>query len=297
MKSASYFRSVKLVPYVFVLPFLVSFCVFYVYPLIGTTIMSFQEIIPGQTRFIGLTNYRRMFSPDFFKALSVSFRYTILTILILIPGPIVLAVLLNNGFRRLNAIYRAAFFIPSLVSVVVSGTIFRLMFAASNRAVVNSVLGFLGFKGIDWILGGRWQAMTLMVLVAVWRWTGVNIVYFLAGLQAIPADLYEAAAIDGAGPVRRFFGITLPLLKPTIVFVTTISIFGGFSMFEESYIFWQGVSPNNVGLTMVGLIYQKGFQLGDLGIASAIGLVLMLIVFALALVQLKLFGFFGKKES
>jgi arabinosaccharide transport system permease protein len=296
VKTARYFRSFKLVPYVFVLPFIVSFCAFYLYPLIGTTIMGFQKVVPGQTHFIGLENYRRMFSPDFAKALSVSFQYTVYTILILIPLPILLAVLLNEGFKRLNSIYRAAFFIPSLVSVVVAGTVFRLMFAASGKAVINAMLGTLGLAPIDWILGGAWQAMSLMVLVAVWRWTGVNIVYFMSGLQSIPTDLYEAAAIDGANPRSKFFSITLPLLKPTVIFVTTISIFGGFSMFEESYIFWQGVSPNNVGLTMVGLIYQKGFQLGDMGIASSIGLVLMLIVFVLALVQLKLFGFFGKED-
>jgi len=296
VKTASYFRSYRLVPYVFILPFLVSFCAFYLYPLIGTTFMSFQKILPGQTHYIGLENYRRMFSPDFARALSVSFQYTVYTILLLIPVPAFLAVLLNSGIKRLNSLYRAAFFIPSLVSVVVAGTVFRLMFAASGRAVVNSMLALLGSKPVDWILGGAWQAMALMVLVAVWRWTGVNIVYFMSGLQAIPSGLYEAAEIDGAGAGRRLFSITLPLLKPTIVFVTTISIFGGFSMFEESYIFWQGVSPNNVGLTMVGLIYQKGFQLGDLGIASSIGLVLMLIVFALALAQLELFGFFRRED-
>lgn len=296
MKRISYFRSYKLVPYVFVLPFILSFCAFYLYPLVGTTVMSFQKVIPGQTHFIGPENYSRMFSSDFAQALSVSFRYTVYTILILIPGPVILAVLLNEGLKKLNSLYRAAFFIPSLVSVVVAGTVFRLIFAASGKAVVNATLGLLGLKPVEWILGGAWQAMSLMVLVAVWRWTGVNIVYFMSGLQAIPTDIYEAAAIDGASPTRKLFSITLPLLKPTIIFVTTISIFGGFSMFEESYIFWQGVSPRNVGLTMVGLIYQKGFQLGDLGLASSIGLVLMLIVFALALIQLKFFGFFRKED-
>jgi arabinosaccharide transport system permease protein len=296
VKRISYFRSYKLVPYVFVLPFILSFCAFYLYPLVGTTVMSFQKVIPGQTHFIGPENYSRMFSSDFAQALSVSFRYTVYTILILIPGPVILAVLLNEGLKKLNSLYRAAFFIPSLVSVVVAGTVFRLIFAASGKAVVNATLGLLGLKPVEWILGGAWQAMSLMVLVAVWRWTGVNIVYFMSGLQAIPTDIYEAAAIDGASPTRKLFSITLPLLKPTIIFVTTISIFGGFSMFEESYIFWQGVSPRNVGLTMVGLIYQKGFQLGDLGLASSIGLVLMLIVFALALIQLKFFGFFRKED-
>lgn len=295
-RTTSYFRAYRLVPYVFVLPFIISFCVFYAYPLVGTTIMSFQRIVPGETHFIGLENYNRMISNDFWQALSVSFKYTVLTILILIPGPIILAALLNGGARKLNSIYRAAFFVPSLVSVVVAGTVFRLMFAANGKAVVNACLALAGLKPVNWILGGAWQAMFLMVMTATWRWTGVNIVYFLSGLQSISQDLYEAASIDGAGPARKFFSITMPLLKPTIIFVTTISIFGGFAMFEESYIFWQGVSPNNVGLTMVGLIYLKGFQLGDLGLASAVGLVLMIIVFVLAIAQLNLFGFFRKEE-
>lgn len=196
----------------------------------------------------------------------------------------------------MNNALRAAFFIPSLVSVVVAGTLFRLMFAANGKAVINAMLAWFGLKPVDWILGGARQAMFLMVLVAVWRWTGVNIIYFLAGLQAIPEDLYDAAAIDGAGPLNKFFHITLPLLRPTIIFVTTISIFGGFAMFEESYVLWQGVSPNNFGLTIVWLIYQKGFQLGDMGTASAIGLVLMVIVFTLSLSVLNLFGFFKREE-
>ena len=296
MRSATYFKTYRLVPYVFVLPFIISFLAFYAYPLASTTVMSFQRIVPGETAFIGVENYRKMISADFWQALWVSFQYTVLTILILIPFPIFLAALLNSGPRRLNSVYRAAFFIPSLVSVVVAGTIFRLMFAANGKAVINASLALLGLKPVNWILGGAWQAMFLMVMTATWRWTGVNIVYFMSGLQAISSDIYEAASIDGADAKRKFFSITLPLLKPTIIFVTTISIFGGFAMFEESYIFWQGVSPNNVGLTMVGLIYLKGFQLGDLGLASAVGLVLMLIVFVLAIIQLNLFGFFRKED-
>jgi len=296
MKASSYYHSQKLVPYVFVLPFLISIAVFYVYPIIGTIIMSFQQVVPGQTHFIGLANYKRVISNDFLTALKNSSLYTILTILILVPGPIILAVLLSKGPSHMNNALRAAFFIPSLVSVVVAGTLFRLMFAANGKAVINAMLAWFGLKPVDWILGGARQAMFLMVLVAVWRWTGVNIIYFLAGLQAIPEDLYDAAAIDGAGPLNKVFHITLPLLRPTIIFVTTISIFGGFAMFEESYVLWQGVSPNNFGLTIVWLIYQKGFQLGDMGTASAIGLVLMVIVFTLSLSVLNLFGFFKREE-
>jgi len=283
-------------PYVFVAPFVVAFLLFYLYPIIATVLMSFQNVVPGETQFVGLANYERVFSADFFDALKVSFWYTVLTIAVLVPLPIVVAVLLNAGSRRLNAAHRAMFFLPSLVSVVVAGTIFRLLFSSTEKAVVNSVLKLVGINAVDWLLGGAGQAMFLMVALAVWRWLGVNVIYFLSGLQSIPEELYEAAQIDGAGPLQRFFRITVPLLKPTIIFVTTISIFGGFAMFDESYIFWAGNSPRNVGLTMVGLLYRGGFQQGDLGMASTYGIVLMAIVFAVSLIQLKFFGFF-KKES
>jgi arabinosaccharide transport system permease protein len=283
-------------PYIFVLPFLISVLVFYLYPIIATIIMSFQDVVPGETRWIGTANYRKMFSEDFYKALGNSFKYTAFTILILIPVPIILSVMLNTHRRRTNAVYRAVLFLPSLVSVVVAGTVFRLTFALSPRAVVNSIVILLGGRATDWVLGGAAQAMFLMVMIAVWRWTGVNIVYFLSGLQNIPTELYEAADIDGARPLGRFLYITLPLLKPTIIFVTTISIFGGFAMFEESFIFWQGQSPNNIGLTMVGLVYKKGFQTGSMGMASSIGIVLMVVIFVVSLIALRFFGFF-KKES
>jgi len=285
----------KRAPYVFVAPFIASFLVFYLYPIISTVLMSFQEIVPGESHFIGAANYAKLFSEEFARAVSNSFQYTAYTILVLIPVPIVLAIMLNSGLKRLNTAYRALFFLPSLVSVVVAGTIFRLMFAASGKAVINSVTHWFGLPPIDWVMNGS-TSMFLLVLVAVWRWMGVNIIYFMSGLQNIPEELYEAAQMDGAGTLQKFLKITLPLLKPTVIFVTTISVFGGFAMFEESYIFWQGNSPNNSGLTIVGLIYQKGFQLGDFGISSAIGLVLMIIVFAVSVIQLNLFGFFKKED-
>lgn len=296
MKQSLFHSSMRRAPYIFVLPFIISVLLFYLYPIIGTIVMSFQDVVPGETRFIGVANYQKMFSEDFYKALGNSFKYTAFTILILIPLPVVLAVMLNTRRRKINAAYRAVFFLPSLVSVVVAGTIFRLMFAYSPRAVTNAIILVFGGKATDWVLGGAAQAMFLMVMLAVWRWTGVNIVYFLSGLQSIPTELYEAADIDGAHPLERLLYITLPLLKPTVIFVTTISIFGGFAMFEESYIFWQGQSPNNVGLTMVGLIYKKGFQTGSMGLASSIGIVLMAVIFIVSIIALRSFGFF-KRES
>jgi len=297
VKRKSLGASLRYVPYVFVLPFLISFAVFYVYPIAASVVMSFQNVVPGRTAFIGLDNYRRIVDQDFFDALRVSFTYTAVTILILIPGPLVLAAMLNVGRRRTNTVFRALYFLPSLVSVVVAGTIFRLIFATSARGMANTILSWLKIPAVDWIMGGSLTAMSLMVAVAVWRWTGVNVVYFMSGLQSIPEELYEAAEIDGAGPLRKFFALTVPLLKPTVIFVTTISVFGGFAMFEESYIFWRGLSPNNVGLTLVGLLFKRGFQQGELGLGSAVGIVLIAVVFAVSMAQLKLFGFFKQEEK
>ena len=209
------------------LPFIVSFLAFYFYPLISTVIMSFQEIIPGKTHFIGVLNYKKLINPYMLVAIWNSFRYTALTIAILIPVPILFAVLLNNPSNPANSVFRAALFIPTLVSVVVAGTLIRILFAASPEAIINRVLLPLGAQAKDWLVGNSRQSMFLLVTMATWRWTGVNIIYFLSGLQNIPRDLYEAANIDGASAWYRFFRITLPLLKPTIIFVTTISVFGG----------------------------------------------------------------------
>lgn len=280
-------------PYVFVLPFILSFLIFYLYPILSTMIMSFQQVYPGQVEFIGLRNYQRLNNPEFLVAVKNSFRYTVYTIALLIPIPLLLSVLLNNGNRKINTLYRSILYIPSLVSIVVAGTIMRLLFASSSRSVANVVAALFGIEPRQWLLAGPSQAMVLLLVLALWRWVGVNIVYFFSGLQAIPDELYEAADIDGASTLQKLRRITIPLLKPTTIFVTTISIFGGFAMFEESFILWSGKpSPNNVGLTIVGHLYNKGFQEGEMGMASAIGIVLLVIVFTLSVSFLKLFGFF-----
>lgn len=286
----------KLNPYIFVLPLIITILVFYLYPVISTIIMSFQNVVPGETEFIGLKNYEKLGNQHFFAAVKNSFIYTIITIAILIPFPLIIAVFLNSDNCPGKKYFRAAFFIPSLVSVVVTGIIIRLSFAASDKSIVNAMIGWIGIPPQSWTVEGPYHAMFLLVLIATWRWTGINIIYFLSGLQNIPKELYEAADIDGANGIQKFLVITLPMLKPIIIFVTTISIFGGFSMFEESYIIWQGNSPNNVGLTMVGYIYRKGFQSGDFGMGSAIGLVLLVIVLSISLIQLRFWGFYKKEK-
>ena len=293
MKFKQTIGTSKITPYVFIFPFIASFLIFYLYPIISTFIMGFQLVYPGQVEFIGLGNYRKLNNPEFKVALKNSFRYTVYTITLLIPLPLLLSVWLNSGNKTVNTIYRSILYVPTLISVVVAGTIMRLLFASSNRSIVNTIAIALGAEPRQWLLGGPSQAMILLLILALWRWVGVNIIYFLSGLQAIPDELYEAADIDGASPLQKLWRITIPLVKNTTIFVTTISIFGGLAMFEESYILWAGTaSPNNAGLTIVGYLYKKGFQEGEMGMTSAIGIVLLLIVFTLNTTFLKTFGFF-----
>ncbi|GAE29776.1 alpha-arabinosides ABC transport system [Halalkalibacter hemicellulosilyticusJCM 9152] len=207
-----------------------------------------------------------------------------------------LAVLLNSKVVKFKILFRTSLFLPALTSVIVAGMVFRLMFSESDTAVANQIVIWLGFDSVDWRYNA-WSGMFLMVVLASWRWMGINILYFLAALQNVPNDLYEAAEIDGAGTFKKFFFVTLPFLKPVTIFVATISIIGGFRMFEESFVFWTSGSPGNIGLTIVGYLYQEGIQQNDMGFGAAIGVILMLIIFAISLTQLFLTGAFKRGDE
>ncbi|MBU9723830.1 MULTISPECIES: carbohydrate ABC transporter permease [Bacillaceae] len=294
-KLMKFLNSKKVVPYVFVSPFILSFLVLTLYPTIQAFIMSFQRILPGQVTFVGMSNYDRIFNPTFYKALQNTTVYMILTVFILVTVPILLAIFLDSKLTKFKTIFRSALFIPSLTSVIVAGVIFRLVFAESDTAVANQVLGFFGVDAVNWRYNS-WSAMFLMVTLASWRWMGVNVLYFLAGLQNIPKELYESAEIDGANVFQKFKNITLPFLKPIIIFVSTISIIAGFRMFEESYVFWETSSPGNIGLTLVGYLYQQGIQQNDMGFGAAIGVVILIIIFVVSLIQLLLTGAFKRSD-
>ena len=293
--------SQNIAPYVFVLPFLLTFAVFFVYPLISTVIMSFQEIKGSGTTWIGLKNYCDMFAnKNFWIAVKNSMRYMVLTCAILIPMPLVLAYLLNFKMmpRRLADIFKTVSYMPVLCSVVVAGIIFRMMFSELDGAMMNQIRAALGMKPIAW-LKGEWTIMFAMVLLCMWRWTGMNILYYTAGLKSISNDLYEAAEIDGANEFQKFWNVILPLLKPTTIYVLTISIYAGLSMFTESYmIFGTNNSPKNYGLTIVGYLYRYGFEKVDkFGFASAVGLVLLAGAMVITVVQLFVTGTIGRKEE
>lgn len=286
----------RLAPYVFVAPFIVSFLLFFAYPVCSTVVMSFQDVLPGQAKFIGLANYRKLLNPTFYTAIFNSARYTFWTLVVLIPLPLVIAVFLNSSFMKAKHFFRSTLFVPALTSVVVAGTIFRLIFSELDGALMNTVAGLFGISPQKWLAQSS-TAMLVLVLLATWRWLGVNIVYFLSGLQSIPNELYESAEIDGAGRWRQFLNITLPLLKPVTIYVLTISVYGGFAMFTESYMMYGGNrSPKDIGLTMVGYIYQQGLEQNNLGFGSAIGLTLLAITMVINLIQLKCFGLFRKED-
>lgn len=295
-KLLKFLNSKKVVPYIFVFPFIISFLVLTLYPAVRGIIMSFQSILPGQVEFIGLENYTRVFNANFYKALSNTTIYVIFTVLILTIIPMLLAILLDSKYVKFKTFFRASLFIPALTSTIVGGMIFRLMFSETDTSVANQIVNFIGMDSVDWRYQA-WSAMFLMVILASWRWIGVNLLYFLAQLQNIPAELYEAADIDGASRFQKLRYVTIPHLKPIIIFVSTITIINGFRMFEESFVFWETSSPGNIGLTVVGYIYQQGIGQNDMGFGSAIGVVLMLIIFVISIIYLILTGTFKKGDE
>ena len=290
----------RLAPYFFIAPFVITLLAFWMVPLARTFQMSTQDVLFGETSFIGADNYERLWNDRiFWQALFNSTRYMVLTIALLIPIPLVLAAVLNSkiGSPRVKAVFKASMFVPALTSVVVAGIIFRLMFSETDSGLMNQVVGFFGVGPVRWLredTGG----LTALLMLALWRYAGVNILYFLAGIQSIPTEYYEAASIDGASRVQQFFHITIPNLKPILVYVTSISIYGGLAMFLESFMLYAGNnSPNNQGLTVVGYLYRRGIEENDLGFASAVGVVLLVLIMAINLTFLTLTGTFKKEAS
>jgi len=295
-KTTNLLYSQRLAPYIFVFPFIISFSIFFAYPVFSTIVMSFQEVLPGATSFVGFANYEKLFNPTFYKAVMNSTVYTALTLLILIPIPLVLAVLLNAKTMLFKNFFRSVTFVPALISIVVAGIIFRLIFSGQETGLANVVIGWFGFEKIAW-LNSYGSSLAVLIALALFRWMGVNMLYFLAGLQNIPTSIYEAADIDGADTWQKFTKITLPLLKPITIYVLTISIYGGYSMFVESYMLFAGnKSPNDIGLTIVGYLYRSGIEKFELGFGSAVGIALLVITFTLTMLQLKFTGMFKKED-
>ena len=297
MKTKNFLYSQKVAPYVFVLPFILSFAVFWIYPLITAFTMSFQKITPTATDWVGLSNYTKLLKDKvFLLSVKNSATYMFFTLVLLIPFPMIFAVLMDSKIVKAKGVWKAILYMPALTSVVISGMLFRLMFTEYKTGQMNVITQALGLGTYKWLKNG-WSGMLALLVLACWRWTGVNMLYFLSGLKAIDTSLYEAADIDGATPIQKFFYVTLPLLKPTTIYVLTISVYAGLSMFLESYMLWAGnASPNNIGLTIVGYLYRRGIEKNDMGYACAVGVVLLIVALIINFAQLIMNGTFKKED-
>ena len=266
--------------------------------MISTIVMSFQAVKPGVTEWVGLANFERLFGDKvFFKALGNSFLYMVLTLVLLIPFPMLFACMINSKLMKAPGLFKSLMYLPAITSVVVAGTIFRLAFSETEYSLMNQIVGLFGIPPVRW-LRQQGTGFFVLLLVACWRWTGVNMMYFLSGLKSIPEELYESASIDGANGWQKFAHITMPLLKPTTIYVLTISIYAGLAMFTESFILWNGnSSPNNITLTIVGYLYRQGIEKNDLGYTSTVGLVLLIIAMTINLIQLRINGTLGGEED
>ena len=287
----------RIVPYVMIAPFVIYLLGVYLYPTISTIIMSFQRIDgPTQAEFIGLSNYNKLLTKNYIMALKTTALFTVWDVAILIPVPLLFAAMLASKDAPLPNFFKSLYFIPALTSIIVAGIVFRLAFGSLETSIANRFIGLFGAQPKMWLQFSG-SSTFVLVLLTLWRWMGVNIVYFYSAIQSIPADLHEAGKIDGANTVQAFLHITLPSIRPTLIYVLTITVLGGFSMFTESVALWQQSNPGGIGRTIVGYMYMMGITKNNMGLASAIGITLLLLVFGVNMIQLLLMGFFKKEDA
>ncbi|MCA0971521.1 sugar ABC transporter permease [Halobacillus litoralis] len=278
----------KTVPYLFILPAVTFFLIFTVYPVISSLLLSFQTRVGSEYEFVWFENYIRLFQDAlFYKALGNTFLILIIQVPIQLFLAVIIAVALNSQFVKMKSFFRVAFFMPAITALVASSIIFMIMLD-ENYGLVNYLLSFVGIEPVAWLSDPFWAKVALMVAIT-WRWTGYNMVIFLAGLQNIPGSLYEAAEMDGASKLRQFFYITLPQLKPIFLFTFVLSTIGTLQLFDEPYILTNG-GPNNATMTITLYLYENGFRYFDFGYASAIAYVLVLIIGVLSWAQMKWAG-------
>ena len=221
--------------------------------------------------------------------------YAIASLFIVIPLALVLAVLLNAKSLRFSNLWRAMYFTPVVTSTVAITLVFQILYN-KDSGLLNAPLIVLGLEPINWLGDRSWIKVAIIILIT-WRSTGLLTIYFLAGLQSIPEELYEAASIDGASTVRRFFYITVPMLRPIILFVSILVLLSSIQIFDEIHILTGGSGgPANSSMSLVQYLYLRGFTRLRLGFASAVGTVLFATVFILSLIQLRWFGVFRAEQ-
>lgn len=278
--------------WLFLAPSLTVIGIFFVLPVLAAFVLSFTDFDIyalgdwRSFRFIGFQNYLRIFdTPLFWTALKNTFYF------VLVGGPLSVAVslgtalMLHSKLAKFRSFYRTVYFLPVVSSLIAVAVIWRYLYHPAH-GILNYFLGTFGVAPIDW-LGDPVLAMPAIIIMAVWKNFGYNMLIFIAGLQNIPDDLYEAAHLDGAGWWQQFREITLPMLKPTTVFVVMITVIGYFQLFAEPYVMTQG-GPLNSTTSIVLLMYEQGFRWWSMGYAAAIAFVLFIIILFFTLLQMLL---------
>jgi multiple sugar transport system permease protein len=258
--------------------------VFFFLPVLAGCLLSFTDFdiygiaSLGTVRWIGLRNYVQLLQdPLFWGALRNTCYFVVVGGPLSIAVSLVAALLLSARGTRLRSFFRTVYFAPVVTTIVAVAIVWRYLYHP-KYGLLNHALGWLGFAPIDWLGDPHW-AMPAIILLAVWKNFGYNMLIFLAGLQSIPEELYEAARLDGAGARARFRHVTLPGLRPTFIFVSIITMLGYFQLFAEPYVMTQG-GPLRSTTSVVLLMYEAGFRWWRLGMASAIAVVLLLIMLA-----------------
>jgi ABC-type sugar transport system permease subunit len=273
-------------PYVFMAPFVLIFCTFMVYPLAQSIVLAMQQTFgPKITVFVGLQNFGDLLADRFFwLAMRNTFAFAVASVALQLPLSLGLAMLLNRPGLKGRALFRLIFFSPSLVGIVFVAMMFALMFH-EREGLVNVLLRAVipHFpREFPWL---QRHVMPALIIATLWMSVGFNMIYFLAALQSVDRECLEAADIDGANGWQKFLYVILPEIAPVTRFVMLLSLIGSLQLFELPFILLNGPGPENRGLTVVMYLYQYGFEVGDLGYASAIGWTLALVLMGLTVIQ------------
>ena len=274
----------KFYPNYFTYPAIIIFAIFYCIPIIASFIMSFtnwniKRI--SEPKFVGLKNFSRLFQDDYFLlALKNTVLFAVVTTLGIVILGLLLALLLNSAIKG-KTFLRTCFYLPAVLSLIVVGIMFKAVFKLDG-GILNQILTDVGLENLvrDWLGDGK-TAMWAIIFVQIWKWSGFAMTIYLAGLQGISKDYYEAATIDGAGTWQKFKNITLPLLAPAFTVVITMNTIGGFKVFEQVYVMTNG-GPGNATQVLNTYIYKE-FSKGTLGRSSAASLLLFLMISVVAI--------------
>ena len=280
-----------LVGWTFAAPFVILFGIFLAFPILASFVLSFTSFglkdlaNPVGSTVVGLKNYVDLFSdPVFWTALFNTFYFVIVGVPLTLVFGLLIATALNRGVSRFRTVFRVGYYLPVITSIVAIAVVWRFLLDP-DVGLINMALGGLGINGPAW-LADPVLAMPSIIAMAVWRNLGFAMVVFLAGLQTIPASLYESASIDGAGRWQAFRYVTIPMLRPTILFMTVITTIGYLQLFEEPFVMTLG-GPLDSTLSITMYMYQQGFTFFHQGYASAIAYVLFVIVALIAFLQFK----------